>query len=320
MRRARSRARTLAAVGEHAWIRALLGRLPPAGGRVLVGPGDDCAVLSTRGRPVVLTVDALVEGTHFRLGWESPAALGRRALRVNVSDLAAMAAEPLAALVAVEAPPALPRAVLDGVMRGLAADARRLGIAVVGGNVAAGSHLALTVTLVGEAPGRVLTRGGARPGDLLFVTWTLGGAAAAVRALVAGWAAARPPVPVRLAVARRLAPLASAAIDVSDGLLQDLGHVCRASGVAAEVDAARVPVAAGCRRALGAVALDVALTGGEDYELLVAVPARRAARLRVPGSRLTCVGRVVAGRPAVRVLDAAGRPLVPRQAGFDHFG
>jgi thiamine-monophosphate kinase len=308
--------------GEHHWIARLI-RTLPAGRRTLVGPGDDAAAVRPPHRPLLLTTDTLVEGTHFRLGWESPRALGRRALRVNVSDIAAMGGRPLAAVVAVEAPPRLPTATLDALMRGLATDARHHRIDVVGGNLAAAPRLAITVTIIGEAGPRIATRPAARAGDEVWVTGTLGAAAAAVRALAAGRRARRPPVPVRLVASRLLLPHVRAMIDVSDGLAQDLGHVCRASDVAAELDAATIPVAAACRRALGAAALRVAATGGEDYELVVtASPARRRRLERlVPrlGCTLTRIGRIVAGRPAVRLLDAQGRPLRLGRAGFDHF-
>src|SRR5262249_29692946 len=161
-------------------------------------------------------------------GWEPPAALGRRALRVNLSDAAAMGGRPLAALVAVEAPGRLAVRVLDGVMRGLAADARRHGVDVVGGNLAAAPRLAITVMLLGQAGRRLVTRADARPGDDVWLTGTVGGAGCAIRALLAGRPGRRPGVPVRLAAGRLLAPLAHAMIDVSDGLVQDLEHVCRA--------------------------------------------------------------------------------------------
>lgn len=314
--------RRLRDIGEHGWIARLL-RAMPRGSRVVVGPGDDAAAIRLPRGALLLTTDTLVEGAHFRAGWETPARLGQRALRINLSDVAAMGGRPLAALVAVEAPPDLPVAVLDGLMRGVLRDARAHGVDVVGGNLAAAPRLAVTLTLVGVASRRPVTRGGARPGDDVWVTGTLGGAGAAVRALLAGRPGRRPPVPVRLEAARRLAPLAHAMIDVSDGLMQDLGHVCRASGVAAVVEAARVPVAAACRRALGAGAVAFAATAGEDYELLLTAPPGMRARLERVGSRVGCglarIGRIEAGRPAVRLLDAGGRPLSPRRAGFDHF-
>lgn len=315
--------RDLRAVGEHGWIARLLRRVP-RGGRTIVGPGDDAAAIRVSAGALLLTTDTLVEGVHFRHGWETPAALGRRALRINVSDLAAMGGRPLAALVAIAAPPRLPVASLDGVMRGLLADARRLGIDLAGGNLAAASQLAITVTLLGLAGSSIATRAGARAGDDVWVTGTLGGAAAAVHARLRGRGARRPPVPVRVAAGRRLARLAHAMIDVSDGLAQDMGHVCRASGVAAELDASRLPIAASCRRLAGPRAAAVAASGGEDYELLVVAPPRRRRaleRLRPGlGCRLTRIGRVVSGRPTVRLLGPDGTPVALRRAGFDHFG
>src|SRR5262249_34573927 len=139
--------------GEHRWIARLIRALPAS--RALIGPGDDAAAIRSPRRALLLTTDTLVEGTHFRLGWESPAALGRRALRVNVSDVAAMGGRPIAALIAIEAPPRLPSAILDGLMRGLASDARRHGIDVIGGNLAAAPRLAITVALAGEAGSRL---------------------------------------------------------------------------------------------------------------------------------------------------------------------
>ena len=309
-------------LGEHGWIARML-RALPAGRHTVVGPGDDAAALRIpRGR-LLVTIDTLVEGTHFRIGWEAPAALGRRALRVNLSDVAAMGGSPLAVVVALEAPPALPAPVLSGLMRGLAADAWRHGVDVVGGNLAAAPRLAITVTLLGQPGRRLATRADARPGDDVWVTGTLGGAGYAVRALLGGRRVPRPAVPVRLAAGRLLAPLARAMIDVSDGLVQDLGHVCRASGMAAEIDATSIPLATSCRRALGGGATAFAATAGEDYELLLTASARRRARLvrLAPrlGCRLTRIGRIVPGRPAVHLLGAHGQPLALRRGGFDHF-
>ncbi len=313
---------SLRALGEHAWIARLLPTVR-GGGRVLLGPGDDAAALRPPRRALLLTIDTLSDGAHFRLGWESPAALGRRALRVNLSDVAAMGGTPLAVLVALAAPARLPATVLDGLMRGLAADARRWGVSVAGGNLAAAPRLAVTVALVGAAGRRIVTRAAARPGDDVWVTGTLGGAGAAVRVLLAGRRAVRPAVPVRVRAARLLAPLVHAMIDVSDGLVQDLGHVCRASRAGAVVDAAAIPIAAACRRAFGPHAARFAAAAGEDYELLLTVPRGRRRRLErlAPrlGCRLTRVGRIVPGRPVVRLLDDRGHPLSLHRTGFDHF-
>jgi thiamine-monophosphate kinase len=322
-RATRTRRVRLGTLGEHGWVGRLLDRLPPAGRRVVVGPGDDAAVVRGSRRPLVLTTDTLREGVHFRQEWVTPVALGRRAFLVNASDVAAMGGIPAWALVAVEAPARTLVATLDGVLAGFAAEARRAGATLVGGNLTAGPALALTVALVGEAPGRVVTRAGARAGDTLWVTGALGAAGAAVERLRAGGRGRLPLPPRRTAAGVALAAVAHAMIDVSDGLVQDVGHVCRASGVGAELVLDRLPVAPSCRRMLGPDAAAFAAVGGEDYELVVAVPARALRRLarirRRLGCRLTAVGRVVAGRPAVRVLGAGGRPIRVARPGFDHF-
>ena len=318
-------ARLLGDVGEHAWIARIMRRLGATRGdrRVLLGPGDDAAAIRPGRRPLLLTTDTLIEGVHFRAGWAPPAALGRRAFAVNASDLAAMGGAPTFALLALEAPASLRVADLDALVLGFARAARQAGARLVGGNLAAGPHLAITATLLGEAPGPVIGRAGARPGDALYVTGTLGGAGLAVRALRAGRRTRWPVPPLRVRAGRLLAPLAHAMIDVSDGLVQDAGHLCRASGAGAEILAARLPVAPACRRALGAGAALFAATAGEDYELLVALPPRaeralRRVRRRL-GCRLTRIGRIVAGRPIIRLVDAAGRRLAPPRPGFDHF-
>jgi len=317
--------RRLRDVGEHAWIARFVRDLSSQrrGARIVVGPGDDAAVVRPGRRALLLTTDTLIENVHFRAGWVSPAALGRRAFRVSVSDLAAMGGGPTFALLAIEAPPRLAVGHLDALVRGFRAAAGASGAALVGGNLTAGSHLAITVALLGEAPGRIVTRAGGRAGDALYVTGTIGGAGLAVRRLRAGRRGRLPDPPLRLRAGRELAPFAHAMIDVSDGLVQDVGHLCRASGVAAELEAASLPLALGCRRALGQAALTFAATAGEDYELVVAVPPRRehlAARLSPRlGCRLSRVGRLVAGRPGVRLRDAAGRVLALPRDGFDHF-
>jgi len=316
--------RRLRDVGEHAWVARLVHRLAmDVGGGVHIGPGDDAAVVRPGRASLVLTVDALVEGVHFRTGWLTPAALGRRLFGVTVSDVAAMGATPRWALLATESPAETASGVLDGIVRGFARGARGAGTRLVGGNVTTGPHLALTATVVGEIDRTPVSRAGGRPGDALYVTGALGMAGIAVRQLAGGRGGRLPQPPLRVRAGRLLAAVASAMIDVSDGLVQDIGHLCRASRVAAEVELDRLPVAPRCRRALGAAASRFAATAGEDYELVLAVrPAREAALRRIVprlGCRLTRIGRLVAGRPAVRVIDAAGTPITLARSGFDHF-
>jgi thiamine-monophosphate kinase len=310
--------------GEHALLARLLPALPGGGTGVVLGPGDDCAVLAPRRRRLLLTIDALVEGVHFRRAWLSPRALGRKLFAINASDLAAMGGTPLWCVVQITAPRRRAAADVAAITRALAAAARRAGATLVGGNLSRGAALAATLALVGAAPPRPLTRAGARPGDAVYVTGRLGDAALGLRALRRGrggaaarrWRAPTPRLAAGALLARRR--LASAMIDVSDGLLQDLGHLCTASGVGARVELARLPCSAAVRRA--GVAL--ALAGGEDYELLFTMPPRREAALRRAAAGLGCpvtrIGECTAGA-GIRVVDASGREVPCRAAGFDHF-
>jgi thiamine-monophosphate kinase len=317
-------ARPARPAGEFELIAAFTRALPTRGQGVRLGPGDDAALLAPpRGQTLVATVDAVVEGVHFDASF-TPGDIGWKALAVNLSDLAAMGARPLWGLVALAVPPGTPAARLAGVARGLGACARRHGLAVVGGNVTRADQLALTVTVLGAVPrGQALRRDRARAGDLVLVSGTLGDAALGLRpgAAPALRRRQRRPAP-RLGLGRALRRLASAAIDLSDGLAQDLGHLCRASGVAAVLRAADLPRSAAGRAACAGLAdpWGPALTGGEDYELCVTVPpGRLGAALRAAagaGVALTVVGRLVPGR-GVRVLGPDGRPR-PIGPGHDH--
>ena len=298
--------------------------LPCAGEGVVVGVGDDAAVLrAPRGEVLCATVDALVEGVHFDRRF-TPEDVGWKALAVNLSDLAAMGARPLWALIALAVTGREPPARLARIARGLGACARRHGLAVAGGNVTRARDLSLTVTVLGAAgPRHVLRRAGARPGDVLLVSGTIGDAALgrAPDAPPALAARQRRPAP-RLALGRGLAAIASAAIDVSDGLVQDLGHLCDASGTGATVRLEDLPLSPAYRRAVrrSPDRWGAALGGGEDYELLVAVPPDRvraalaaARRARTP---LTAVGTV--DRASGLRLRGPEGALHPAVRGHDH--
>ncbi|HET8725043.1 MAG TPA: thiamine-phosphate kinase [Anaeromyxobacteraceae bacterium] len=291
---------------------------------VRVGVGDDAAVLRPPpGEDLVATVDAVVEGVHFDAGF-TPADIGWKALAVNLSDLAAMGARPLWALVALATPRGADLGRLGRIGDGLAACARRHGIAVVGGNVTSAPGLSLTVTVVGAAPrGRALLRSGGRPGDLLVVSGTLGDAALGLEPGAAAPLRARQRRPApRLALGRAAPGIARAGIDISDGLVQDLGHLCRESGVGARVEAGSLPLSAAYRAAVRGRPrpLEAALAGGEDYELLLAVPPGRLGALREAARRartpVAVIGALEA-RPGVRVLDG-GRPVRLSRTGHDH--
>jgi len=263
-----------------------------------------------------VTTDAVVEGVHFSRPAFSLEDVGHKALAVNLSDLAAMGARPLWFTCAVAAP-ALAVSEARALARGMGRLARANGCALVGGNFTRAQVLSVCITAAGVAPrGAALLRSGARPGDLLFVSGVLGEARRSLDELAAGREVPkgdrqRRPVPrVELGLlARRFA---RAGMDVSDGFAQDLGHLCRASGVAAEVDVDTLP---GKGHGLAA-----ALAGGEDYELLLAVPPARAAAFeracRRAGERVSWVGRFTAGRGVK--LRQHGR-LLRAQRGHDHF-
>ncbi len=312
-------------LGEFELIALFTRRLPARGEGVVVGIGDDAAVLAPpRGERLVATVDAVVERVHFEPGW-APEDVGWKALAVNLSDVAAMGARPLWALVALATPRDEDPRRLVRMGRGIAACARRYGAAVVGGNVTSADQLSLTVTVVGAvARGRALLRSGGRPGDLLVVSGTLGDAARGLRP-----GAAKPlrdrqrrPRP-RVELGRAAAGVARAAIDVSDGLLQDLGHLCAASGVGARIELDRLPLSSAYRAATRGAAdpFEEALSGGEDYELVLAVPPGRLAALREAAraarTPVTVIG-ALEDRRGIRVVKGEGGLYRPRRAGHDH--
>jgi thiamine-monophosphate kinase len=322
-------------VGEFGLIERIAGAIARSGGsqtamrQVVVGTGDDAAVLRPpRGHHVLISTDALVEGVHFRWRTQSPRIVGERALLVALSDLSAMGARPLACTVALAAPPSLELSRALGMARGLGAVARRAECPLVGGNVTRAPVTSLTVTVLGSAPrGRFLSRSAARPGDGLFVTGELGAAGLALgRSERRGKRLSRLP-PLRLQAGLGLAGLPSrgACIDISDGLLADLGHLLQASGVGAELAVASVPTPTGffgaCRR-LGLDPVRTALTAGEDYELLFTLrpggPSPRALGRRL-GVTVTQIGRITR-RPGLRLQGDAKRHAVGASAkGFEHF-
>ena len=299
---------------------------------VRLGIGDDAALLAVpAGQELAVAIDTMVEGVHFPAG-TAPADIGWKALAVNLSDLAAMGATPAWALLALT----LPRpdaAFVDGFAEGFAQLAGQYRLALVGGDTTRGA-LTLSVAVHGFVPpGQALTRAGAQVGDAVLVTGTLGDAAAGLRCLPSRMdvqATARDflvnrlnrPTP-RVAAGLALRGRASACIDVSDGLLADLGHLCTASGEGAEIDAALLPCSPALLGAFDEAAVrDFALTGGDDYELCFTVPAARMDEVRDDLAKLGCgatrIGRIVAGE-GVRVRGADGAWLEPARSGWDHF-
>jgi thiamine-monophosphate kinase len=295
--------------------------------RADLGVGDDCALLRVApGQQLAVSSDLLVEGRHF-LSTVAPERLGHKALAVNLSDLAACGAEPLAFTLAL----ALPRAddaFLAGFARGLFALAEQHGIELVGGDTTAGP-LAVCITVMGQVPpGQALLRSGAKPGDQLWVSGPLGDARLALEVFRGSVAlpgsgfdtvrrAMELPQP-RVALGLALRGIATSAIDLSDGLLGDLGHVLAQSRAGAEVRADAIPRSAVLATMPRPLQLECTLAGGDDYELLFTAPPTRHAEVQALAAGATCIGRITT-EPGLRVLDAQGRPIATPWRGFDHF-
>jgi thiamine-monophosphate kinase len=311
---------SIADAGEFGLITAITSRMPGTPS-IPLGPGDDAAVVSAPDGRVVATTDLLVEDRHFRRAWSGPYDVGRRAAAQNLADIAAMGAAPTALLVGFAAPPETPMSWAEGLADGLAAECARVGAGVAGGDIVGGGELMVAVTALGDLGGRPpVTRSGARPGDVAAVCGHLGFAAAGFALLEAGHDAPavavdryRCPEPPYDQGPRAADHGATAMIDTSDGLLADLGHIARASGVAIDLDPAALapePDLAEAAAVLGADPLEWVLRGGEDHALAATFPAGAA----VPdGWRV--IGRVGSGRTGV-TLDGAP---VDGSGGWDHF-
>jgi thiamine-monophosphate kinase len=302
--------------------------------RPLAGPGalglrDDAALLAPPpGRELVLTVDAMIAGVHF-LPDDPPDLVGRKLLRVNLSDLAAKGATPLGYLMTVAAPRDTPDDWFAGFAAGLAQDQREFDVGLLGGDTTSTpGPIALSLTIIGHvAPGAMVRRDGARPGDGVWVTGTIGdgalGLAVAQGKLTdaTGHLRGRYLLP-QPRVGLAIAGVASAGMDVSDGLVQDLGHLCRAGDLAADIDAALVPLSPAAQQA-GADWVPTILTGGDDYELLLAVPPDREAALhdaaQAAGIAVTRIGGFRAGPPGVMVHGPDGKSLSLARGGWSHF-
>ena len=330
--------RTVSDIGEHALISRITARLATPSW-VLVGPGDDAAVIRPeRGAFDVLTTDAQVEGVHFDRRFVPPHAIGHRALAVNLSDLAAMGAEPRAALLSFVLPDQLEVAVVDGIVDGLIGLAARHRVAIVGGNITRSpGPLMIDVTAIGSVrPRRVLTRAGARPGDEVYVTGAIGGAVVGLRSLQEQAGAAdprvgpneekylRPEPRVRAGLLLGRNRAATSCIDLSDGLADGLQQIAAASGVGMTVDEAEIPLADGVaefHRTRGDDPVCAAMAGGDDYELLFTIRASWRGRLKAVRRQagdlpITRIGVVTRDRQLV-LRTASGERDLP--AGFQHF-
>lgn len=299
---------TVAGIGEFGLIRAVTeNRIQPEG--TLLGPGDDAAVLAAPDRRVVATTDVLVQGVHFRLDWSTPDQVGRKAVAVNLADVAAMGAVPTSVLVGLACPGDTPAALITQLVDGMWAEAGRAGVGLAGGDLVGADQLVVSVTALGDLGGRVpVTRSGARPGDVVALHGRLGWAAAGLAVLGRGFRspvnvvnAHRVPEPDYAAGPAAADAGATAMIDVSDGLLGDLGHIAEASGVAIDVRIEHLDVPTRLVEvgsALGADPLHWVLTGGEDHALAATFPPpaelppgwRRIGSVTAAGSGVTVDG------------------------------
>lgn len=291
------------------------------------GIGDDCAVLRVpRGHEVLVTTDFSLEDVHFRREWHPADAVGHRCLARGLSDIAAMGGEPQAAFLSLALPPELPQKWVDQFVGGLLRLAKRYSVPLAGGDTAQSpAGILADIVVLGSAPaGKAILRCGAKPGDLLYVTGTLGSSAAALNRLRDG-EKLRPrshpkhfyPEP-RIAIGQflREKKLVSAMIDISDGLSTDLGHICDESGVGAVIYTDSLPIVRGLPVDH---ALEFALHGGEEYELLFTARPDRRIPKQIAGVPITQIGEIVGGRQ-MKLAKADGRTEILRPAGWEHFG
>jgi len=299
--------------------------LSSANSAVKVGIGDDCAVLRPKpGFELLVTTDFCIENVHFRRAWHPPAAIGHRCLTRGLSDVAAMGGEPLACFLSLGLPADVPQSWVRGFLRGLLALARRHNVQLAGGDVSAAPQITADIIITGQVPaGAAVLRSGARPGDRIYITGSLGASSATLKDLFAG-KPVKPsksnshfyPTP-RLKVGDwlRKRHLATAMIDISDGLSVDLAHICSESGVGALLISSKVPVNKNAD-------LDLALHGGEDYELLFTAPQKTKIPAQIAGVPVTEIGEIRNRgdySSAIQILGDNGkvRPLLQR--GWEHF-
>jgi thiamine-monophosphate kinase len=304
-------------------IRQLTGQVKSRA--VVRGIGDDCAILCLSPRShLLVTTDLCLENVHFRRVWHPAVAVGHRCLARGLSDIAAMGGEPLACFLSLGLPGNLPQTWVDGFFRGVLALARRFKVPLAGGDISAARQITADIVVTGQVPaGKAVLRSGARPGDRIYVTGSLGASAAVLKQLFAGKkvmpARSNPhfyPGP-RLEVGSwlRKRGLATAMIDVSDGLSVDLAHICEESHVSARIAAGQVPMGKGAD-------LHLALHGGDDYELLFTSPKRARIPGQIAGVRITEIGEVMNQSDysaAIHILGDNGKVRPLAQRGWEHF-
>ncbi|RKY02492.1 thiamine-phosphate kinase [Candidatus Poribacteria bacterium] len=330
-------------IGEFGLIEKIASMLRARSPEVLKGIGDDAAVIDLgNGRALILTIDTLVEGVHFLKGACPARSIGYKSMAVNVSDVAAMGAEPRYGVVSISIPAGTEVELIEEIYRGIEEMASEVGVSVVGGDTTRSpGPLFISIALLGICPvDEVAGRSGAKAGDLIGVTGTLGDSAAGLELILKGGVKGLKQEDAEYLLSRHLTPkprvraarelasrrLVSSMIDVSDGLSSEVNHICRMSGVGALIEAERIPISDQLRRfceLTGRSALDLALNGGEDYELLFTFREERLAEIEEVFERLdlrlSIIGRITPPGEGVSVeIEGEKRPLLP--GGFDHWG
>jgi len=328
-------------MGEDGIIDFLAGRYGAASDqRVIKAIGDDTAVLMTSpGKVILATTDILIEGTHFTRELTTPYLLGSKALAVSLSDIAAMGAEPAFYLVTLNLPPEIEVNYLKDIYRGMNKQAKKFKTILTGGNLSRSKSISISTTVLGEMPeDEVVYRDGASPGDDIYITGHPGDSALGLAVLNEHGLCAMTAGPHKRQVRKHLEPIprlalgrglarkkaASAMMDISDGLLLDLDRLCRASRVGAVIEAGNLPTSRALRQS-GEGCLEMALTGGEDYELLFTSHPDNDAALRAMGqtfkTKISKIGRVQEAARSIEVRDKEGRPLKMKgdALGFSHF-
>lgn len=293
-------------------------------------PGDDCAVVRASENYLLLTTDLLIEGLHFRRDWATPSEIGFKAMRVNISDVASMGGRPRYALISLGLPSTADVKEVERLYQGLRKAGEPDGVSIVGGDTNRADRWVVNVALIGEMNERPLLRSGARAGDFIYVTGALGGSALGLEALrrtgrgYESFIRRHHQPPSRVSVGRRLARMKGvhACIDLSDGLAGDVRHLLRASGVGAELSLSRIPFYPGLEAAAAALkknALHLALSGGEDYELLFTASPRVKMPNKIDGIPVTLLGRMTHRAEELCLLDEKGGPVRGKFQGFRHF-
>lgn len=313
-------------------------RVPDAGHRLLLGIGDDAAVWEAPAGRTVFTCDAMVAGSHFDLSYSRPEDVGWRAMVSCQSDVAAMGFRPAYSTVTLGLTGAEPVEQVDGLYEGMAEACSRFDGRVVGGDVVRSKTMFVSVAMTGADPSadggppvRPMTRSGAKAGDVVAVAGMLGGSAGGLRLLMRGDHSQGPDTTALVHAHRRPEPRVEAgvwlaangvacAVDVSDGLIDDLGRVCGASGVAASVRLAELPVEPALKTMFPDEWPDLALGGGEGYQLLFTASADVVVEAKAVDASITAIGEIVAGDPKVTILAEDGSPIKTTASGFDHFG